>query len=273
MGRIVLRQQRETKNPYVIPGLNKRVYSLEELVYSYFQNLSYLEERIVDVSLCDWLEWEMNRKELAEELRNLMVHDCKIEGFLNKIFSSISYCTKEELEEVKKHLTIWAEQNPLERKKARIDYMMDKGNGREAMVACLELLKETEDNPEMQGILYHNLGVMGARGFYFDMAADFFKKAYEINHREETREMYMLSLRMSLSKTEYVERIGKEGLGEERAVLLEEKILEMLPEEKMSKNRIAFEGLVKDWESGNQGLFQENLRALLGEWKEKWRYS
>lgn len=273
MGRIVVRQQKETKNPYMIPGLHKRVYSLEELVYQYVRNISCLEEKIVDVNLCDWLEWEMDQQDMAERLRRLILQGCKTEEFLEKIFTEIPFCTKQELEQMKGILTTWINQSPMERKKARIDHMMDKGDNRGAMVACLDLLKESEDDENMQVILYHNLGVIAAQSFYFDMAADYFKRAFEIGQREEAKKLYMLSLRLSLPKAEYVARIGKEGLGEERAVELEEEILELLPEEKISKNRVAYDCLVSDWESGNQGIFQENVALLLGKWKEKWRHS
>lgn len=271
MGRIVVRKQKETKNPYVIPGLNRRIYSLEELVYVYFQNLSFLDETIIDIELCDWLEKEMNFTGLAGKLKLLVLQDCGMEPFLNLIFSSIPYYREEELDEIQKVLSDWLDQIPLERKKAHMDHLLDQGNGREAMAGYLKLEREGKEEPEILGKIYHNMGVIYAKRFDFHKAAEYFQKACQLTENKESKEMYMLSLRMSLSKADYVERIGREGLLEEQAVLLEEKILALLSQEAESRYRLMFEQLIRNRENGNQGLYQEGLNQLLREFKETWR--
>lgn len=272
MGRIVVRQHKECKKPYRIPGLQKSVYSLEELVYRYQKNIFSLEEKVVDLDLCDWLEQEMGQEILAAKLREEILSGCGMERFLELIFAGIPFCTEEEMERAVMIFESWAEQNPLEKKIARIENLMEQKENREAVSASLEVLKEAEGDEKNETLLYHNLGVMAAGEFYFDVAAEYFKRAWEIGKREESRKMYMLSLRFSLSKEEYVERIGRENLGEERAVELETEILALLEEEKQGRNRLAFQELLNEYESGNRGLYREKLKNLLHEWKEEWRY-
>lgn len=273
MGRIIVRKQKETKVPYEIPGLGKRVYSMEELVYQYNCNLLDLEEKIMDLGLCDWLEENMDQKELAEDLRQLIIQGCSMENFVGMLLERIPFCTVEEIQQTKERLAAWADKSPVERKRLRIERLMEKGDNQAAMIGIRSLLKETEDDRDMQAVLYHNLGVIAARGFYFEAAAEYFKRAFETGHREESEKMYMLALRFSLQKEEYVARIGREDLGERDAVALEEEILNILQEEKVSKNRIIYQQLVKDWEDKNQDICKESTNLLLGEWKERWRYS
>lgn len=276
MGRIIVRQHRESKKPYKIPGLQRNVYSMEELVWHYMKNLTCLEEKILDLELCDWLETEMEQEIFAKELRQLIIEGNGIASFLEKILSEIPFYSENELSYYKEILAGFREANLSERKKIRMQHLMDKGDIRGALKVCLELLQEAvEDETASEAEnaqLYHNLGVMAAREFYFDIASEYFKKAFKIGKSEESRKQYMLSLRFALPKKEYVERISTEGLGEEWAVQLEEEIMELLQEEKNSGNRQAFMELLNDFENGNRGIFQEKVTGLFNDWKEQWRY-
>ncbi len=271
MGKIIVRKQKETTISYMIPGLQRNVYSLEELLYGYISNLAYLDEQIVDGALCSWLSEQMGQAELAEKLSVSIKESGKANDFLRTLVEWVPFCTPKEKEDIGHILDSWSEQSVADRKKLRFAQLMEKGSYKDALLCGLELAEGLEGVEQAK--IYHNLGVLCAKGFYFEMAAGFFAKAYAGNQLEESKELYMLSLRMSLPKQAYVERIGREDLGEELAVELENKILDLIEAEKNSKYRLLADEAKLDLENNNQGLFAEKLSKLLGEWKEKWRFS
>ena len=272
MGRIVVRRKTEIKKAYEIPGLKIKVYTPEELVYAYYQNLPRLEPQIMNEEILFWLK-DCGREKLSERL----VQSAKkgadgLTEFVITLFSGIPFYNKEEIQGAKEALLEWNQADPNIRKKEKLDYLFETGRVREAMDGYDALIREGDSlSDEFLAAVYHNRGVAYAKLFLFEEAAPSFQRAWELSGSPDSKELYMLSLRMSLPKESYVNRIAEEGLGEEKAVELEEKLLQLLKRETDSKNRSQLTKLRKQKEVGNQAYYEEGLHALVEDLKQTWR--
>lgn len=272
MGRIIVRKKTEIKNAYEIPGLKLKVYTPEELVYAYYQNLPQLEPEIMDEKLLSWLR-EGGRGKLAEKLEPIMSQGADgLAGFVAQLLLGIPFYSKKEIQEVEKALSDWNQADPYVRKKEKLDYLFGIGRVREAMDGYEEIIREGDAlSKEFLAKVYHNQGVAYARLFLFEQAAASLKNAWVLSGSPDSKELYMLSLRMSLPKGSYVNRIGEEKLGEEQAVELEEKLLELLKQEELSENRRRLTEGRRQKELGNSAYYEETLHALVEDLKQTWR--
>lgn len=272
MGRIIVRRKTEVKTAYEIPGLKLRVYTPEELVYAYYQNLPRLEPEIMDEELLSWLRGQ-GRTSLSEKLLQIIKEEG--DGFVSfvvQLFSEISFYSEEEIKEAGKALSNWNQAEPNIRKKEKLDYLFEVGRVKEAMEGYTEIIQQKDTlSDEFLAAVYHNQGVAYARLFDFAQAADSLKKAWELSGAPDSKELYMLSLRMSLPKESYVNRIGEEGLGEEQAVELEEKLMELLKKEELSENRQRLAEARRQKELGNGAQCGEILHSLTEDLKQTWR--
>lgn len=260
------------KNAYEIPGLKLKVYTPEELVYAYYQNLPQLEPEIMDEDLLSWLK-EGGREELAQRLAQIIKKGPEhLDDFVAQLLLEISFYSEEEVREVKKALSDWNQADPYVRKKEKLDYLFEVGRVREAMEGYEEMIRQGDAlSEEFLAKVYHNQGVAFARLFFFEQASVSLKKAWELSGSPDSKELYMLALRMSLPKESYVNRIGEEKLGEEQAVELEEKLLELLKEEAHSENRRRLSESRRQKELGNSAYYEESLHALVEDLKQTWR--
>lgn len=272
MGRIVVRRKTEIKKAYEIPGLKMKVYTPEELVYVCYQNLPRLEPQIMDEELLSWLR-DCGRGALSERLAQSISRGSEgLTDFVITLFSGIPFYDKEEIQTAKEALLEWNQADPNMRKKEKLDYLFESGRVREAMDGYDELIREGDAlSGEFLAAVYHNRGAAYAKMFLFEEAASSFQRAWELSGAPDSKELYMLSLRMSLPKESYVNRIAEEGLGEEMAVELEEKLLELLKREESSENRHRLTQLKKQKEVGNQAHYEEELHALAEDLKQTWR--
>lgn len=275
MGKIIIRSKVEKESPYEIPGLNQKVYSLEELVYTYYQNLYRLEESVMDRRLPSWLD-RQGKRELAEELiRQIDAAEGSgdLEIFIGTVLEGISYYTPEEIRQAKEQLARWSHADPNIRQKEKWDYSLAEGRIQEAINGyenLVEKLSMTGHNT-LLAALYHNLGVAYGRMFVFDKAAEMFAEAFQLSGDRDSKELYMLSLRMYHSKESYVNLIASEKLGEEAAVALEEKLLAVLQRESESENRMYFENIKRQKQLGNQEMYATAMQEFIRDFKNEWR--
>ena len=272
MGRIVVRRKTEIKKAYEIPGLKLKVYTPEELVYVCYQNLPRLEPQIMNEGMLSWLR-DCGREALSDHLAQSAAKGAEgLTNFVITLFSGIPFYSREEIQKAKEALLEWNQADPNVRKKEKLDYFFESGRVREAMDGYDELIRKGESlSNEFLATIYHNRGVAYAKLFFFETAAPSFQKAWELSGEPDSKELYMLSLRMSLPKESYVNRIAEEGLGEEKAVELEEKLLELLKREASSENRHRLAKLKKQKEVGNQAYYEEELHMLAEDLKQTWR--
>lgn len=191
---LILCESLGVRNPLHIDVLSLDIYSFEELCYLIFENPILVTEGIVNDSLIDFIDKELNMSDLAENIRRKRSNGVSDEDILIYIIDSSDLYNNAEsilfrnaVGKIKK-MTSW------QVGKQRADYMFCIGKHDLAKKYYLEIIEadiDTEDN--FIGSVYHNLGVLYANLFLYDEAYDAFKRSYELTNDEFVlAELYFL---------------------------------------------------------------------------------
>lgn len=216
-----------------------KVYSLEELCFFIKENAFLLDDGFVEEDLGDWLNRECGLKELGEELQKASRKRISLKSFVGIILEYACFFPKEVNNEI---LNIIVENSSLsiyEKKKARADALVKKGNFGLAGKEYKRLLQMLPDDMTvLKGEIYHGCGVCLAKMFYFTLAGEYFLKAHALTGKVSSYQQYLWTKRLSVTETEYLDFLKNHPEAYEDSVEMEEKL----------------EGLAKQWEHSNTGL-------------------
>lgn len=87
MGSIILCHKKKARNAYEISRIQRRIYTMEELCYYMCNHLYLIDYTIMNQKLCDWLEEELELKELADNLRQTIAQNGSAEQFVVTILA------------------------------------------------------------------------------------------------------------------------------------------------------------------------------------------
>jgi tetratricopeptide (TPR) repeat protein len=179
-------------------GLSVNVYSLEELCYYFINNIYLIERDFMSGELCNWVEREIGRTELAERLRGIADADGKLSDFVREILLDTGYCTKEEAEDILDTIAEMEEKSDFECSKIRADRLMGHQKYLSSIYEYKYLLGSEEaqgEDPVILGNIWHNLGTAYAKLFLFEEAAHCYGEAYKRNRNEKSlRELLLCCL-------------------------------------------------------------------------------
>lgn len=199
------------QTPYCVPGLEINVYCMEELCYCMKENAFLLDLSLMEDGLIEWIERECGLKELAGALHPLAHKKGSLSSFAVMILEFTGFYDSETISEVEQALKRGAGLSGIEKRKSQIDYLVRKKKYRTALEGYDLLLKKWEEQEEgalpavsCLAAILHNKGVAFAGLMQYDMAADFFKLAYEKDKREDYYIDYLAAKRLQLSEEEYV---------------------------------------------------------------------
>ena len=215
------------REPYHIEKAGQNVYCIEELCYCIVNNAFLLDEDSFDQKLFDWIDKECSLVKLADELRGMAMKKCSIASLAGTILDYVGYNTRKEVDRTEEILRANAGMDVYKKKLARADFLMKNNRYSAAFKEYEFLLTNTPDiDRELRGRIEHNEGVMYARLFLFDRAAEMFKRAFEHNREHETYLQYLAALRMSLSDKEYISFIADNEEAYEASLELEKRMNE-----------------------------------------------
>ena len=72
MGQVLLCHPYKAKIPYTVKATGTRVFTYEELCFFIYDNLDIIDGSIIDHDLNQWLDLQLEMKELSVSLENLM---------------------------------------------------------------------------------------------------------------------------------------------------------------------------------------------------------
>lgn len=182
MGKLLLCCHGQASTPYSIANEALHIYSLEELCYYLRENIDLLEPSFMEDGLIAWIETELGEAKLAGELFQIKSDGAGLTKFVDAIFSSCNYCTKEEAAALEETLEKFADKSELQRKKMRLDRLLEKKRYRACILGYEALLQDPGVSGAFAGDICHNLGTAYARLFQFQRAADCYQQAYKRNH-------------------------------------------------------------------------------------------
>ena len=206
MGKVIMTTGNYSKTGYLLKNTKLNIHSIEELCYCMMKNPELCEDYLYDEGLAVFIREQLGLKERGSLLADLIQRDAPLKDLVAVCFCSCDYFTKEEIEEfVKEHRGIDRGEDWV-RIKSKADSYLGHGNYRDAAGNYRQLLKEKETNgitSETLGDIYHNLGIAVLHAEGFQDAVDYFREAYERNHREESLKQYLLALRFAGDNTMY----------------------------------------------------------------------
>ncbi len=227
MSKPILCIGRYAENPYHIEKIGRNVYCIEELCYCIVKNAFLLDEESFDSELFDWIDQECGLEKLSDELRGMAAKHCSMASLAGTILDYAGYNTRKEVDKAEEILRSNAGMDIYKKKLQRADFLMQNQRYTMAFREYEFLLHNTPDiDKKLRAHIEHCEGVMYARLFLFEKAADMFKRAYEDNGDKESYMQYLAAVRMNLSNKEYVSFIADSDEAYEASMELESRMKE-----------------------------------------------
>lgn len=189
MGELIFCSYKCAARPYFLESAKQNIYSLEELCYFMQDNIYLLDENIMTVKFCDWLETELEAVELASKLRRLMEDQKGFRAFCTQIIMDSGYFSKNEMQFLGMKLQRMDHQSNYENRKVKADQLMERKMFLAAIAEYRSLLLHASDSPSdirVSGDIWHNMGTAYAKMFCFERAVLCYEKAYELSHRVDS---------------------------------------------------------------------------------------
>ena len=269
-GRLILIDGHRNAVPYHFGLSGIRIYSLEELCY-YIQNHVYaVNMETFGDDLIHWMDKNLGEKTLAKKIREAKKNQRTLKEIVRMVLLTIDYYSKDEVHEIQKIIEEIELQNPVEAKKVEADNYLRYGKLLEALLTYEKvdlMMEEHEDmvTREFKGNIYHNMGIAYARLANGDAALLCFKKAFEYNQSERTRDSWLMMLKILGREDEMLSETNRMLLAPEIVELYHQQLKEA---EEMSGRRNVFEMLsrIKDVQSESQW---EAVEPEILAWLEK----
>lgn len=239
MGSIILCHKKRAKQPYEISRINRRIYTMEELCYYLCNHLYLVDYTIMNDSLCDWLQDELELIELAEDLRKSIAQNGSAEQFVLTILANSSIYTTAELNRIQSILDQLKNQKPIEKQKYKADNLLKSGATQQAVLIYLSIIHgESEEaetvEPKFYGKVYGCLGTAYGRLFLYEEAAEMFEAAYQICEEESMLKAYLYACRRYMTREEYQRLLAKSQVYQKLEVNICEEIKEIRKQTKFS---------------------------------------
>lgn len=272
MGRILLCTGKYAKKPYYVECFCANVYCVEELCYLLVSNPFSIEKDIMDKKLAQWLDEECGLAELGHQLLKLFQRGSQPGIFVGMILDYVNYCTQEEKEKIEEVLQNNVGLSEYEKKKKQADFLLRNGKLKLAIEEYDSLIRQLPDTESaLAPALYHNMGTAYAGLFQFEMAAKYFKRAYERGGKEESGLSFLMARRLSLSENQYIAYVAEHGEYHGLSMKVE-KLLERAKGsfETTRENRMlsALE-IYKD--EGNVASYYDEIDKIISEKKDEYR--
>ncbi len=255
MGSIILCHKQKAKQPFEISRIHRKIYTIEELCYYICNHLYLVDYTIMNETMCDWLEDELQLTVLSKDLRYILSQHGSVEQFIMTILASSSIYTTGELKEIQSILDKLKNQKPVEKEKYKADNLLQSGAVKSAIMIYQSILHEesTLDQPagmdkKFYGRIYGCLGAAYGRLFLYKEAADMYERAYQICEDKNMLKAYVYACYRYMSEKEYESLLQKSKVYKEIDLLLKQEM--------------------QDTEQSLKFSFQEDT---LEKWKEQYR--
>lgn len=236
MSRIWLCEEPAEECPFFLEKERVNLYSFEELCYYLYRNTGALEESFFNEKLYQWLE-EIGKESLSKRLRKGMEQEKSGCWCMGQILQEGEFYNSEELRSALSTAEQMEQKHPLDRAKLRGDRFLRAEKYPDAICEYRKLIAQAgqgKDRDEIVSRIWHNMGTAYARQMLFGQAADCYETAYDLGHRKEDKEAYLLAL------------LYREGKEPENSPNRLEEVKKKLAEKKQSGDRIGYEKLVED---------------------------
>lgn len=264
MSRVILCIGNYAEIPYYMESGDVRIYCLEELCFFLKENALLLDQEVMKPELGEWLKQECGLTELALELKRYRKEKRTLNEFVHLIMKSACYCADQEWKELDRLLEESKNWNSNERVKGRTDYHFQNGKYFYSLRAYESLYREIrEEDPELSAKLLHNLGTVYARLYLFEIAASYYKQAYDLGGDEQSLMAYFAANRMFLPEQKYVDLVAGFDNNQQEALQLEKTMDTLRAEYEDTEIKKQLNDLAQCKNSGNMSEYYSRLEELV----------
>ena len=272
MDRVLICQGKKAEKPYRFLEFELNIYTIEELCYCLQKNLHMLDETIMREQLCQFVEAELALPKLAMKLRKTIENREGLLGFVSTIMRETGYVTEERLQQLAISLKEVEGKSSLLRRKARADFCLENKWYQKALSEYQAILREEPfEKEEEKAAIYHNIGTVYARLFFFKEAEKYYARAYALDENKESLRCYLQALHMYLPREEYIKRVTEEMISEEDALKTEQTLAEVLPEVEECEKQKRREQVQEYRRKGDIPRYYEELEQCFEEYKQEYR--
>lgn len=258
--------------PYYLEKIGRRIYSIEELCFCITQNAFLMDTDSFEMELVDWIGDELGLTKLSDELRKMLVHNCSASAFAGLLLEYVGYSTKEEIDSTEEILKNNAELDVFDKRMARADFLMKQGHLRQAFAEYSHLEKHFQDmDKNVRARIEHNQGVMFAHLFMYDMAADYFYRAWEDGLDDESYLGFLAAKRMMMDEKEYVAFVGSHKEAHNLSLKLEQRMDEASDLYDASSANFKIRSLELYRSGAKMSEYYEEIDRITEDMKEEYR--
>ena len=212
MSSLILCHKKKARHAYEIARIHRRIYTIEELCYYLCNHLYLVDYTIMNEKLCDWLEEELDLRELSANLRDMLEQNASMEQFIVTILAYSSIYTASELGQIQDVLDRLKNQRPIEKQKYKADNLLESGSVKSAIMVYQEIIHGERDESidgRFYGKVYACLGAAYGRLFLYEEAARMYKAAFQICEERSMLKAYLYACRKYMRGEEYMALLQK----------------------------------------------------------------
>lgn len=233
--------------PYLIQGLEIRVYCMEELCYGLKENAFLLDSTLMNDTLVWWIREKCGLDELADYLYPMVHRQGSLSTFVSAILQYVGLYDAETIKSVEQTLKKGAGLSNLEKRKEQVDYLVKKKKYMAAIRGYESLLLKWEElargqkevpGEELKASICHNKGAVYGRLMLYRQAQESFLEAYRISGEPEEYLCFLAAKRLELSESQYITFAAGEMEHYDLTLTLEKKMEELRNDFKMQPEHL-----------------------------------
>lgn len=274
MGKFILCTGMPAKEPYYFTLTGIKVYSIEELGYYLYHNIYTVQLEDFSEKLFNWIQYDLNMEEFAEKCRDIREKSDDIKDIVVSILCATDYFTKLELEGLIKTIDKINGLSSIEKQKIKADNFLKYEDYENAITEYESIIASEESSAfsaESFGNILHNLAVAHVQVKAFERAKEEFKRAYELNHNEETKKEFFFLLKLQKQEKEFLKEILNFNLPPEEVQGYLGELEGILQEAEQAAEYKKILNLPKLKDSGKVGEYYYAIDTMIFNWKQKYK--
>lgn len=274
MGRLIVCSGKQAVTPYLFKLTDTKIYSIEELCYYIYYNISDLNKENFQYSLCNWLKEELQLENLADTLKVKIEESAELKEIVTVIFTSCDYYSDIDIKQLISFIEEMEKITPFEKKKKLANNYLKYKQYAEAQAEYMDILNGKEVlgiSTEEYGDILHNLAIVQLHSEGTQKAAGTFKEAYLRNHKMESLKLYLLALKISKQEELFLKEIEECNVDSQMQEQILDELESCMNAFEQSEEIRKVEQL-KDYKtSGKMNHFYHTANELVESWKKQYR--
>lgn len=263
--------------PYYFESLGTSVFCMEELCYILKENAFLLDEEILSNKLIEWIRLRCGVTELAKELYKVVNQKGSLSMFVTMILEFVGLYEDEIISQVAQTFKKGSGLTAYQRRKLAYDNFLKHDKYMTAVYGYDRLLKELEEYEILDDQLYsqilHNKGVGLAAVMSYEVAAECFKEAYEVDGNLDSYFCMLAVKRIDLPEEDYVAYVASINGKVEMTLDLERRLDRLNQEWIESELYTREKQRIELRANGNKTIYYEETDKLLQNMKNDYRKS